>query len=317
MKKNSLTANKGLSLSQAQSISNLCNQRASEISAVLNGINNYEKTVDVDTKKDTKTHTLIVGKPIPENVVDLITEKSELHACQAFLMENIKAKDNMLKEAKSATVDISEIEVPEKPKFISPLVKMSSEVKEEWGWEQLNVSEINEYVEAEAFAAHIGQFIHEGKPLDVLRKELGKGINPVEWMTIVDGVKSPVLVKTHHTTEQLLGIHENLAKIHREKEQRVNYFKAKVKNLVTIKNAEIAKNNADAQNEAEKINNDAQVTFDTAMKAVSEKIMSIQYEFEKIRQENIKNIAAMRIEIDGRFQKTIDLFLSKLSSVEE
>ena len=43
--KNSL-ASKGLSMSQAQSISNLCNQRASDISALLNNINNVEKKFD-------------------------------------------------------------------------------------------------------------------------------------------------------------------------------------------------------------------------------------------------------------------------------
>ena len=42
MKKHSLST-KGLSLSQAQSISNLCNQRATDISGELNGINNVEK----------------------------------------------------------------------------------------------------------------------------------------------------------------------------------------------------------------------------------------------------------------------------------
>ena len=46
-KKNSLTSNKGLSLSQAQSISNLCNQRAREIESKLNGVNNYSKSVAV------------------------------------------------------------------------------------------------------------------------------------------------------------------------------------------------------------------------------------------------------------------------------
>lgn len=67
------------------------------------------------------THIIVVGKPLPENVVALITEKAELHACQAFLMENIKAKDFLLKETKCATVEISDIEVPQRPHVISPL----------------------------------------------------------------------------------------------------------------------------------------------------------------------------------------------------
>ncbi len=48
---------------------------------------------------------------------------------------------------------------------------------------------------------------------------------------------------------------EELAAKHREFEQRVNYFKAMVKNLVTTRNAQIAKHNADIQNAAAKTNN--------------------------------------------------------------
>lgn len=316
MKKNSLTLNKGLSLSQATSISNLCNQRASNITALLTGINNFEKKVDVDGKKETKTHVIVVGKPLPENVVALITEKSELHACQAFLMENIKAKDALLKETKKAIVDISEIEVPVRPHVISPLINQLSEVSEDFGWSQLTVAEVNEFTEAEAFAAHIGQFIHQGSPLDKLRAELPT-IPAIDWMTIQDGIKTPVVIKVHHTPEQLLKVHEELAALHRAKEQRVNYFKAKVKNLTTEENARIAKHNADAQNEAANTNNQLQSTYDTAFKAYSEKVKTAQAEFEKARQATIKEIAAMRIQVDQRFQKTVDVFLNQISDIQE
>jgi len=308
MRKNSLTPNQGLSLSTAQSISNLCNQRASEIGSVLNGINNYKKSVEVGAK----THEIVVGKKLPENIVALITEKAELHACQAFLMENLKSKETMLVAAKKAVANISGIVAPEKPSTYSPLNKMLSEVSEEWGWEQLTTSEINEFTEAEAFAAHIGQFIHAKSPLDELRKELGKGIAPIEWMTIKDGEKSPVVVEVHHTSEGLLKVHEELAALHRAKEQRVNYFKAKVKNLVTTENARIAKINADAQIEAQNINNQMQSAYTLLFNEYSEKVRTAQAEFETERQAKIKEIAAMRISVDARFQKTVDAFLTKV-----
>jgi hypothetical protein len=38
------------------------------------------------------------GNPIPTNVVELLTEKARLSATQAFLMENIKAKDELINE---------------------------------------------------------------------------------------------------------------------------------------------------------------------------------------------------------------------------
>jgi hypothetical protein len=312
MKKNSLTSNKGLSLSQAQSISNLCNQTAIEIGAKLMVVNNLSKTVNVDG--DDKT--IVTAKPLPVNVVELLKKKASLHACQAFLMENIKAKDIMLREARNATADLSEINYPEKPKFINPAEGSLSEVGEEFGWEQLTAAEIAEYQEAEAFAAHIGQFIHKDSILSGLRNEL-PNIPAIEWMVIKDGIKSPVTITTHHTADQLLNIHNELAILHREYEQRVNYFRAKVKNLTTTENARIAKHNADLQNTAAKQNNELQLTFETASKKANEEANDIRVEFEKQRQAKISKIAAMRIEIAPRFQTTVDEFLTKRPDIQE
>lgn len=308
MRKNALTVNNGLSLSQAQSISNLCNQRAREIDVILDGINNCSKTVTVNGKD----LNIMIGKKIPENTLELLLEKSELHACQAFLMENIKAKDTMIKEMQKAKADLSSIVIPEKPAVANAAPLLLREVTEEWGWEQLTASELAKYYEVEAFASHIGQFIHNGSTLDTLRKELPK-IAPVEWMTIEDGKKTPVTVTTHHTSTQLLDLHEKLATEHRKYEQDVNYIKAKVKNLVTEENARIAKINAETQISIQKQNNDNQLAYDTQMKAANEQLRTIQMSFEKTRQETIKQIATMRISVDSRFQKVIDIFLGKLN----
>ena len=48
-------------------------------------------------------------------------------------------------------------------------------------------------------------------------------------MEIEVGKKTPMKVEVHHTSAQLLAIHEELANSHREYEQKVNYFKSKVK----------------------------------------------------------------------------------------
>lgn len=319
MKKNSLTSNKGLSLSQAQSISNLCNQRANEIEGNLAGVNNYGKTVEIpdNNNRNVKTHTILAPKPLPVNIAALLLEQATLHACQGFLMENMKAKDAMLQLWKKKTIDVTSlVALPERPKNVN--VSEYPTVTEEFGWEQLTEGEVAEYTEAEAFAAHIGQFIHKGGTLSRLRNELPT-IPAIEWMTIYDGVKSPVSINVHisHTSEKLLAIHEELAGEHRKHEQRVNYFKAKVKNLTTEENARIAKLNADAQNVAEKQNKDAQEQFTTLYREATERIKSIQAVFETERQAKIKEIASLRIGIDARFQKVIDTFLATITPVQE
>ena len=322
MKKNSLTPNKGLSLSQASSVSNLCFQRAREIAGQLNGVNNYSKTVTISQTDNgvttAKEHTLQVAKKLPENVVDLLKEKASLHACQAFLMENIKAKENALEAVKREQPDFSGITVPKRPlqELVDVKNKLLPEVKEDFGWEQLTATELNEYLEAEAYAAHIGQFIHKDGLLDHLRAEL-PSIPPIDWMTIKDGEKTPVDIKVHHNSEDLLKIHEDLASLHRAHEQRVNYFKAKVKNLTTAENARIANVNADLQNEAEATNNKLNSEYDSTFKAYTERTKSIKAEFEKTRQAKVKEIASMRILVDPRFKPVVDVFLKQLTDVQE
>jgi hypothetical protein len=309
MSKNSLSS-KGLSLSQATSISNLCNQRALEIGNKLGAVNNYSKTVTVGEKE----HETVKGRPLPEDVVELLKEKAELHACQAFLMENLKKKDDMLKQIKVVGADHSGIKFPEDYEYVDP--KVIAQVNEDWGWDQLTITEYNEFLEAQAYAAHIGSFIHKDSVLDKLRSEL-PGLADIEWLTIKDGEKSPVKIVRHHTSEGLLKVHEDLAEIHRGYEQRVNYFNAKVKNLVTEENARIAKLNADAQNEATAINNERQATYETAFKKATEELKQVRAEFENARQASIKEIAALKISIDPRFQKVIDIFLKKLPEIPQ
>lgn len=294
----------GLSLSQAQSISNLCFQRTQEIANQLAIINNSEKTLTIGTTNYTET----VGNKIPTDVVDLVLKKGLLHATQAFLMENIKAKDVLIRELK-AKVFISQLEQPVYPKLeqatLFPLVD------EKWGWEQLSVLEYNKYLEAESYAAHIGQFIHKGEKLDILRKEL-PFLKTLEWINVEDGKKTPLKVSIHHTSTELSEIHEQLAAKHRQYEQRVNYFKAKVKNLTTEENARrSAENNVmlskvNAENEVLKANyiNDL-----TKYNAINQKESQI---FEEKRQEDIKKTSALRINVDPRFQPIVDVFLKQL-----
>ena len=245
--KNSLSS-KGLSMSQAQSVSNLCNQRSKDITAQLADINNVEKTLVIgsDTYIETK------GNPIPENVVQLLQDKARLAATQAFLMENIKAKDELINGIKSERF-VYEVEAPVRPLTISKNLPM--EVDEDFGWDTLTTAEYNEFLEAEAYASHIGQFIHKGGRLDRLRAELPT-IKTLEFMEIEVGKKTPLKVSVHHTPAQLLTIHEELAALHRGYEQKVNYFKSKVKNAVTSENARIQKERGNIQGEVNQQNSD-------------------------------------------------------------
>lgn len=303
MKKNALSKN-GLSMSQAQSISNLCYQRSLEIDRVLSQINNYTKTVEVSGK----TLVLVPGTPVPTNIVELLIEKSSLNACQAFLMENIKAKNDLLRSISSRQVNLDDIEWPTKEKIPAP--KETPFVGEEWGWEQLSAKELADYYEAEAFAAQIGKFIHKGGKLDVLRNELPT-LPGVEWMTVEDGKKTPVTIVKHNTSEDLLTLHEELATLHRKYEGQVNYFKAKVKNLTTQKNSDIAKENDLAYAEYQLKDRAASLKYSEEYSKVSNEIKERNNKLSIEKQAETKEASNLRIEVDPRFQSIIDKFLPK------
>ena len=301
--KNSLST-KGLSMSQAQSVSNLCNQRSKEITNKLVDINNVSKTLVINSETYTETQ----GNPMPTNVVELLTEKARLSATQAFLMENIKAKDELITSIQRDQFEY-EVEAPQRPKTEVRVLPFL--VDENWGWGQLSAAEHNEYLEAEAYASHIGQFIHKGGKLDKLRAELPT-IKTLEFMEIEVGKKTPMKVSVHHTSEQLLEIHEELAALHRGYEQKVNYFKSKVKNSVTTENARIAKERADIQSEVNEINSKQDVEYKNAYDKWAAEYRKASEQFEEARQKRIQEAANLKIEVAERFQPVIDMFLKQL-----
>ena len=296
-------ASKGLSMSQAQSISNLCNQNAQEIQRELDSYNNCSKSINIGGQ----TYSLQDGLPIPGDILDKLKNKGDLHACQAFLMEAIKGKEAEIERLKDTRPDFSHLSKPEKP--IVPDYDILYDVSESWGWSQLSDAEYSEYLQVEAMASHLGQFIHKNGKLSQLRKEL-PNTPSIEWFEVEDGKKTPVKVTKHHVSGALLNIHEGIAEEHRKYEQRVNYYKAKVKNLVSDENARIQKVNADKAAEFLKLEKQLMEEYQIAMDAYNGEILRLTMEFNSQRELDIKSAAALRINVDPRFQHVIDMFIT-------
>lgn len=299
----------GLSLSQAQSLSNICFQRASDIQQQLEGINNYKKSIKIGNEE----YVDVQPKPVPANLIELIMEKAALHALQGFLMVNIKAKEALIK-AEQAKPFTSDLEAPKRDELEK--AELTPLITETQAWESLTAKEYNEYLKAEAFAAHIGQFIHKNSPLDTLRKELPT-LKTLEWIVIKEGEKTPLKVEPHHTAEQLLDLHNKLAGEHRKFEQRVNYFKARIKNYVTEKNAVISKENSEKQNKVNAANEVINEKYSKEFSSYSAKILAEKQTFEAERLEEIKRLAALRIEIDPEFQLVVDKYKELIKDEEK
>jgi hypothetical protein len=105
-----------------------------------------------------------------------------------------------------------------------------------------------------------------------------------------------------------MGIHETIAKEHKIYEQRVNYYKAKVKNLVSDENARIQKYNADRAAEQIKLEQEVEAKYEAARNAYTGEVVRLKMEFNAKREQDIKATAALRINVDPRFQPVIDMF---------
>lgn len=294
---------KGLSMSQAQSVSNLCNQNAVEIQRELDSYNNCSKTITVDGQ----SYLLQEGMSIPDNVIEKLKFKGDLHACQAFLMEAIKGKEAYMDELRRATPDLSHLVKPER--VYAPDFDELPGVTESWGWKQLSDSEYSEYLQAEAMASHLGQFIHKSGKLSELRRQL-PNTPSIEWFEVEEGKKTPVKVTKHHESQDLMELHEFIADEHRVYEQRVNYYKAKVKNLVSDENARIQKLNADNAAEFLIIEKKLNEEYQLAMDAYHGEVLRLTMEFNSQRELDIKAAAALRINVDPRFQTIINSFIT-------
>lgn len=301
--KNSL-GKKGLSMSEAASISNICNQKALDITNALASINNYSKSVTVEKQ----SYDIVKGKPMPDDIVALILEKSRYHATQAFLMENIKAKEALIKDLKGKQFSY-DVEAPEMGKLAS--TNMLSTVDNEWAKNQLSLEEANEFLLQETIAAHVGQTIHNRSMLDTLRKEL-PNIQLLEWMEVETGKKSPVVVEVHHTAEKLSGLHEEFSAIHREAEQKVNYIKAKMENLMTLENARIAEVNSEEVTRVSNLNASMREEYTNANKQWREGYKAAEQLFEAKRNKEVQEAAGLKIKTAPQFQKTVDEILELL-----
>lgn len=296
-------ANKGLSMSQAQSISNLCNQNAQEIQRELDSYNNCSKSINVSGQ----VYDLQEGIPIPGDILEKLKNKGDLHACQAFLMEAVKGKESEIDRIRKSFPDLSHLVKPEQ--ILIDDYEIQYNVEEAWGWSQLSDSEYSEYLQAEAMASHLGQFIHKNGKLTQLRKEL-PNTPSIEWFEVEEGKKTPVKVTKHHLSPVLMNIHEDIAEQHRIYEQRVNYYKAKVKNLVSDENARIQRVNADKAAEFLKLEKEVHEKYQLAMDAYNGEVLRLTMEFNSQRELDIKSTATLRINVDPRFQHVIDMFIT-------
>ena len=240
----------GLSMSDAQAISNLCNQRSEAIIRELNKANSCSKHILLHTltggnaSNDVQLTTQ-EAKPLEHKVtVDKLKDLGKYAGTQAFLMEHIKLKQELLDENAKASKYTSIEFTPETQALIDEYIKLKEELQT-LGYEKPSLEDADvrysttvkpatllDYLMNEALAAKIGTFIHKGGKLDTLRKETAD-LKSTEYTKLPDNRTAIVSITPSHKDSDLEKLHEELADIHRSTERKVNGYKALAHNHET------------------------------------------------------------------------------------
>lgn len=284
----------GLSMSDAQSLSNLCNQEATNIDKKLKSVGLFNKSVKIgDLDK-------IIHKTdkMPVNVKELLERKSVLHALQGFLMDSMKRKDNLIKEENERSF-VYDIPSPNQPQYeTEPTLK---QVDEEWGFDQLTDGEYNEYIRNEAFASHFGQFIHNKSILETLRKG-AYNIPAIEWIELKKDEKTPVDILVHYKPEFYDNLYKEFSNLHRDYEKKVNYIKAKVKNLVAEENQKLQLDYKEKLQEVSERNRLLREEYNKEVTQWTTNYNLSKSTFEKEKVKKVNELSKLKIVLDQRYE---------------
>ena len=288
----------GLSMTDAQSISNAVNQACVEIENTINNFNVVSKTIKIDGESfDTQEANPIV------DIFDLLKTKSQLHGVQAWLMEALTAKTELMEAIREEKFDDSSFTLPKKEVIEGP--NCLPLVDEDYGRLQLSSAELAEFLEQEAIASHYGKVIHKRGKLTSLRSQLAKH-NALEWEVIEDGKRTPVRCKPHHNSNELLDIHNGLSDIWTRANKRVNYFNSKIKNLTNDENQRITNLNAKLKNDYASLLKTVNANYQIEVSNYNAKVDTAQSEFQNQQLVRLKEAAALNIVVDPRFKDIID-----------
>jgi hypothetical protein len=289
-------SNKGLSMSQATSISNSMNQRVSDIDATMSNWTTIQETILL---KDKEIVNKVINLPETDEINSLLKEKQNLISAISWIMESVKVKNSYLEQIKRNKYS-EPVPVLENIEYIS----MFQPVDDEWGTAKLSQSEIEEFVIRVAESSVIGKFIHKGSILEKLRNES----NISEYVSVKKIGKEEFITEltvSEGAFEELSSFHKELAEKHLESEKRVNYFKAKVQNLINEENQRIIQVNSENSRKNSLLKEEAKTRLDKLISEYNSKVS----EFEKENLKELSRVSKLRIVIPSKIQDTVNSYL--------
>ncbi len=234
-------ADQGLSMSDANTVAGKAGDIADSVSRLLNQTSSYIKTTELDGKK-----VILVAPKKIDNLYEVSQKDGQLYGLKAYLMEAIKAKNAVIDYLKTA--DVKEfIEADEKfndydkEEDIYPVNETLTinNVLQTWSLEDRA-----EYYTLEAQVAHLGKKIHPNGVMDKLAQESFEGIRyeREELNSGQGGTKTHIAeVTSVYSPEEAQKTFYALHDLRREKEKKLNWYKARLQNELNAKQIEAEK----------------------------------------------------------------------------
>lgn len=252
--------------------SHVANVLANMAEAIDREISQYSvvsrKTTDITSNNTVVTAKQTFNVEASSRISSLIEKKANIYRLSAWLRENIKKLSNQQQDIESESYIAQPFLVGE-PEF-------QEMVDLEWAFDQLNIREQAEYLAVEAQAAAYGKYVHDKGLCNVWLKQISdlKTIERGNFFTITE---------TTCATE-LNTLHTNLVKKHREYNSRVNYYKAKINNMVNAENQKRISHNKTAQSE-----------WSSARQSWNDQQLVAQKQFEQEKLARLKENASSKI----------------------
>jgi len=305
------TTETGLSMSEANHIANL----AKEIAEVTN-----TEIVSSGAVKETVSwlgKDIVIKDPKKIDLNALAIKEGELYAVSAWLRSAINTKEKNLEFLKGAISDYFKLDTDEvlefkerapEQKLISPLEHFTeADVLHSW-----TIAEIADYYAVEASAAHLGKKIHKAGFLSILRKDV-LNFTPFRTQSFKDkglDTDQPVVRTLVYSPEEINKIFFDLQDKHRSFEQKLNWYKARIKNELAVLNTnERVRYTKDAQIANEEYQM-AKSAYDLKRQAYLTKSNLYQNELEKRRIAEVTRVSALKIVVPIELEKTIDYIKS-------
>lgn len=297
----------GISSSQANHVCNLVKEHNKVVAAELDQAAAYSETMAYGNQ------TIFLKNPATVDFAKLAVKEGELYALSAWLREAIKARETLLTYYRNCPITVF-AEFYSWPNGEAPAVPRQNAVPvpvkatEADILETFSIKDLSEYWALEAKAAHIGKRIHKGGIIAQVREDLIADKQKITSFQKVDDKSYVVTYAPLYSLNQTNQVFNDLQKLHREYESRLNWYKARIQNGISELDAERqGKYKAELDKEAARYREEAKVYHDL-MTGMQNSNIALSAENEQKRALKLREISAWKIAIPDDLKSVYQQF---------